>query len=316
MVLTLLGLIHYGCKNISSEEVEIRQLEMPTQWSRFELEFHKSEADQIPALKQNFPYLFPAKFNDSIWYTRQKDSLQLLLVEAVEEKFPSLDFLEADLKHLFQHVKYEFPDLQPPHLITLVNNVDYQSKTVYADSLLLISIDTYMGNDHPLYEGIPQYIRQEMDLTYLKGHVLDKFLRQRIGENQRRELLEVMIYEGKLQYLKSRLWPHDSAYSLMGYTAEQQAWAEANERYIWQYFIERELLYETHPSYLDRFIHPAPFSKFYLELDGESPGKIGVWLGWQMVQAYMEKNPETSLASLVRIPAQILFQKSQYKPKK
>lgn len=308
--------LFYSCQNISTVETEIRQLEFPMQWSRFELAFHRSQSDQIPTLQQQYPYLFPPKFSDSIWVKRQKDSLQILLVDAVEEKFPSLDFLQEELKHLFQHIKYTFPEEPAPHAITLVNNVDYQSKTVYADSLLLISIDTYLGNEHPLYEGIPQYIRQEMDVDYLVGHVLDKFLRKRIGENQRRELLEVMIYEGKIQYIKSQLWPHDPPHVMMGYTSEQAQWAQENERYIWQYFIEKELLYETHPSYINRFIEPAPFSKFYLELDGESPGKIGVWLGWQMVQAFMDKYPETSLKSLVRMPNQVLFQKSQYKPSK
>lgn len=305
-----------SCENSSRVKSEIHQSEMPIQWTRFELEFHGSEASEIPRLKREYPYLFPPKFSDSTWVKRQKDSLQLLLVDAVSEKFPSLDFLRDELKHLFQHLKKEFPEIKPPHIITLVNNVDYQSKTVYADSLLLISIDTYLGNTHKLYEGIPQYIRQEMDISYIYGHILDKFLRSQLGENQRRELLEVMIYEGKLQYLKTQLWPHYPDYTLMGYTPDQMNWALTNERYIWQYFIEKELLYETHPSYLNRFIEPAPFSKFYLELDSESPGKIGVWLGWQMVKAYIDKYPETSLKSLWRMPAQIVFQKSQYKPKK
>ena len=60
-----------------------------------------------------------------------------------------------------------------------------------------------------------------MDVNYLMGHVLDKFLRKRIGENERRELLEVMIYEGKIQYIKSQLWPHDPPHNMMGYTLEQ-----------------------------------------------------------------------------------------------
>ena len=57
----------------------------------------------------------------------------------------------------------------------MTNNVDYQIKTVYLDSLLLISLDTFLGSDHPLYEGIPYYIRKELDSKYLLSQIAEKF---------------------------------------------------------------------------------------------------------------------------------------------
>ena len=45
---------------------------------------------------------------------------------------------------------------------------------------------------------------------------------------------------------------------------------EENETNIWQYFIEKQILYKTDPEWVDRFLEPAPFSKFYLQLDNES----------------------------------------------
>ena len=84
--------------------------------------------------------------------------------------------LEDDLGVSFKHLKYYFPKTQTPRVIgVILNNVDYQSKTIYADSLLLVSLDTYLGSDHYLYEGIPQYVRQEMDIVFLASHVAGKF---------------------------------------------------------------------------------------------------------------------------------------------
>ena len=84
---------------------------------------------------------------------------------------------------------------------------------------------------------------------------------------------------------------------------------------MWQYFIENELLYKTQSSLFLRFIEPAPFSKFYLEIDNESPARIGVWLGWQIVKSFMQNN-DVSLQKLLTIDSEDLFKKSSYKPKK
>jgi uncharacterized protein YjaZ len=59
----------------------------------------------------------------------------------------------------------------------------------------------------------------------------------------------------------------------------------------------------------------APFSKFYIDIDKESPGRIGVWLGWQIVRSYMNNN-EVTLQQLLQTNAEEIFNKSKYKPKK
>jgi uncharacterized protein YjaZ len=84
---------------------------------------------------------------------------------------------------------------------------------------------------------------------------------------------------------------------------------------MWRYFIEKELLYSTDPKLGARFINPAPFSKFYLEIDNESPGMLGRYLGWKIVRAYMEKN-DTDVQRLMITDAEEIFTNSKYKPKK
>ena len=64
----------------------------------------------------------------------------------------------------------------------------------------------------------------------------------------------------------------------------------------------------------NRFIHPAPFSKFYLELDNESPGKIGQWIGWNIVKSYVKNNPTVSLLEVLKKSEFEIFQYSKYKP--
>ena len=308
--------LNSSCNESDSKTSEILSIPLELTIERFDEKFHLSQASDIPKLKKEYPFLFPQKFDDSVWIKRQKDSLQLLLLENVNKKFPKMELLEEDLENLFKHLKYYFPKTQTPRVLVVINNVDYQSKTIYADSLLLLSLDTYLGADHPLYEGIPQYIRQEMDIEYLSSHVVNKFAAYKIPPTKDRSLLSQMIYYGKQIYLKDWVMPQFSDAQKMGYSDKQLQWLVDNEVYIWQYFIEKQLLFNTNPSLMQRFIAPAPFSKFYLEIDNQSPGRVGVWLGWQIIKSYMRRYPETEINALLNLPGETLFSKSNYKPRR
>ena len=200
--------------------------------------------------------------------------------------------------------------------MTVVNNVDYQSKTVFTDSLLIISLDTYLGSKNPIYEGIPNYIVKDMEFDYMTSHIVDELGTLVVRSPKDRAMLGQMVYYGKKLYLKDLLLPNASDDIKISYFKEEIEWVQDNERYMWQYFIENELLFQTQSSLSLRFIDPAPFSKFYLEIDNDTPGKVGQWIGWQIVRSYMDKNPNTSLEELLSMSARDLFNKSNYKPAK
>ena len=154
-----------------------------------------------------------------------------------------------------------------------------------------------------------------MDIEFLSSHIADKFLSGKINYPKERTFLSQMIYYGKKLYLKEKLLPHKNDTINIGYSKQNLTWAQENELYIWKYFIEKELLYNTDSKLTRRFLDPSPFSKFYLEIDNQSPGKIGRWIGWQIVRSFMKKNPEVKIEDLIFKSSQELFIKSGYKPK-
>ena len=315
----LFGILFFAisaCSSSNAVEEEIAKIRVEITLDRFDQKFFNASKEDFYQLKQDYPYLFPEQYPDSIWQKRQRDSLQVLLQGEISKVYPSLAPFEKQLKPLFQHIKYYFPRLKDPKVILLTNNVDYQNKTVYADSLVLISLDTFLGANNPLYEGIPQYIVRDMDIAYLGAHLSDEFAISVVPAPADRTLLAQMIYYGKRFYIKDILLPDTADEIKISYTEKEMNWVKENERFIWQYFIENELLYKTQSSYLLRFIEPAPFSKFYLEIDNESPGKIGQWLGWQIVRAFVSKNPDKTPQQILATPAQELFTKANYKPAK
>ena len=100
----------------------------------------------------------------------------------------------------------------------------------------------------------------------------------------------------------------------IGFSKDKYDWTLANKEEIWMYFIDKDLLFSTDTNLNRRFLDDAPFSKFYMEQDNLSPGRIGVWLGWQIVNAYMQKN-DVSLQQLLETDEEIIFKKSKYKPR-
>ena len=315
-LILLIFLFFNACQDEFTNESDVESISVSISFDRFDLKFYNQPPEVIPELKKKYPFLFPKQFSDSVWISRQKDSLQLLLQSEVNKTFKNIELFERDVNHLFKHIKYLFPFVKTPRVITLTNNVDYQIKTVYSDSLLLISLDTFLGSENLLYHGIPNYIRKELDPKYITVQIADKFGTFIIPPIEDRTFLARMIYEGKKLYLHDLLLPHVPIEDRIVYTKEEFNWALENEKYVWQYFIEKQVLYQTQLEWVQRFIEPAPFSKFYLQLDNETPGRIGSWLGWQIVNSYMTQFPETPLDELLKISSQKLFNLSKYKPKR
>lgn len=315
-LLLLIPLLWLGCAEEDSNSEKIAAIPVEIQIQRFDREFADATPAALPALKAKYPYLFPSNYPDSVWVAKMQDSLQQVLLAEVGNTFVNFDEIESSLKHFYQHVLFYFPGQHVPRVITVTSDVDYRNRVILTDTMLLISLDNYLGKDHRFYEGIDRYIAAGLETQYLISDVAGAFAKRVVAPPQQRTFLSRMVYYGKELYLKDKLIPFVSDARKMGYTDEEIAWAGANEEQIWRYFIERELLYSTDNQLDARFLDPAPFSKFRLELiDGESPGKIGRYIGWQMVRAYMDKN-DTGLQQMLQLPAEELFRLSNYKPKK
>lgn len=303
-----------SCDKKSKVEKEVEKIPMSVKVLRFDKIFYETPATGLNKVKQQFPYLFPAATPDAVWVEKMTNPLNRELYTEVQKKYANFEKVNNDLDELFRHMKYYFPETKSPKVITLISEMDYQNKAIYADSLVLISLDLYLGKDHKFYE-FPDYLRQNFETGQIMPDIVSSFAAGKIPPPADKTLLSYMIYSGKELYLKDVLLPEISDADRIGYTPEQIKWCQENEAYMWSYFIEGKLLYDSDSKLPNRFINVAPFSKFYLEIDNESPGRVGTWMGWQIVRSFM-KNNEVSLQDLLRMDAVELFNKSKYKPQK
>lgn len=315
IILVLLVMHTISCNNRSKLQREIEKIPMDFEVVRFDQEFAASTEETLPVLKTKYPFLFPEMYPDSMWVQRLNDSIQKELNTEVEKQYADFTQVEDELQSLFQHIKYYFPSFEPPTVITITSEVDYRNKVLLSEEYLFIALDTYLGSDHEFYLGIQQYLRKNFERNQIVPDVAAQFAERFVPQQNSKTFLAHMIYYGKILYIKDLWLPETPDEEKIGYTAEELQWAQENEEYIWRYFVEREMLFDSDTQLYSRFLYPAPFSKFYLELDNESPALLGQYTGWQIVRKYMDRT-NGSVEELLNADAETIFNKANYKPRR
>ncbi len=314
--LFLAGLLFLtACKNDKKQVIDTSNIDVSVSVQRFDKAFFNAKKEQLPTLKKQYPLLFPKNVSDSIWWEKIQNSYERNLYQKAQQTFGDFSKEKKQLKRLFQNISYYDSTFVAPKIITLINGLDYENKVIYADSLLLISLDMYLGKKDTSYAHFPNYLKNQFGKKQLLPNVAQSIIHRQYHPKHQRQFIHTLIDEGKKMYLKDLYLPQLSDATKMGYTEKELQWAKDNETAIWKYFIENKLLYSTDTKLLERFILNAPFSKFYTEIDRDSSGRIGVWLGWQIVRSYM-KNNNVSLQKLLATDAITLMKKSKYKPNK
>jgi hypothetical protein len=127
-----------------------------------------------------------------------------------------------------------------------------------------------------------------------------------------RTVLADMIAYGKAYYFAKRMLPCRADSVLIGYTSEEIAGARANQDMIWKKLVEDEAFYSTSQQLKQRYIAERPHT---FELGEKAPGRIGTWVGWQIVNKYAAQNSDLTLPQIMKVKdAKKIFTESKYKP--
>ena len=109
-------------------------------------------------------------------------------------------------------------------------------------------------------------------------------------------LINNMIYEGKIMYFVNAMLPYQPDTLKWGFTDLQMEFCRNNEKQMWAYIIENKLVFNTDKFRINQFIREGPFTK---DFSSESPARAAVWLGYNIVTAYMKKHKKLSLSDLM-----------------
>ena len=133
---------------------------------------------QTRTLIENVLQLGPVndpEINNRLLVFFQDSTLQALVAE-VERQYKDVGDLNKQLTNAFRRLSKLFPEIQLPHVYTQIGSLD--QSIVVTDSLLGISLDKYLGVDHPIYlrYGYTEQQRSMMTREYIVPDCLGFYL--------------------------------------------------------------------------------------------------------------------------------------------
>lgn len=235
--------------------------------------------------------------------------------QSIDQVFGDFSETQAQFEKAFKRIKYHYPAYDPQDIYTMVSgmSVDVGKDLLINEDIIVISLDFFLGNACKYKPQIPDYILRRYKKAYIVPHCIMRISQKYNNSNNDRSLLAEMVYYGKTYYFKDKILPHAHDSLITGYTQKELERVNKNEHIIWSHFIKNELLYETRHSIIRQFTEERPKTT---EIGSKCPGRVGRWIGWQIVKAYMDKHPEKNLVDLMKIKDPIkVFNASKYKPK-
>lgn len=219
--------------------------------------------------------------------------------------------ISYELDQAYSRVKKFYPEFKAPKVQTVYSG--FGKDIYFSDTLLILGLDYYLGEQASYRPNVYDYLRVRLTPDHLVPQLL-QFTSLKFNEtNQgKRTILEEMIYYGKAMEFTKQMLPCVSDSLIIGYSRQELADATVSEGVIWSHFIDNKLLYDDDPSKITRYIDERPN---VLEIDKRCPGRIGQWLGWQIVKAYREETGVDFIELMNETDAQKILTRSKYRPR-
>ena len=269
--------------------------------------------DQNLPLKNNFllGLQYPDSFIVDYLYRVNNSPGVDTIVSECNNTFGNFTLWEEQFSQSQALLSHYFPEEKNRTVNTFISGL---TRDLYVDDTsIFIGIDYFLGPKATFRPQNYQYILKRytpesivpMCMMYISG----KYNESNLGSNT---LLSEMVYFGKSYYFTKKMLPCVADSIIIGFSKEEFDGSENHSERIWSHFVEKELLFITNEREKQRYVGERPN---VTEIGNKCPGRIGQWLGWKIVKAYMEKNPQITLAQLMaQKDAKLIFEESKFKP--
>ncbi|HYG15494.1 MAG TPA: hypothetical protein VEC12_07040 [Bacteroidia bacterium] len=242
------------------------------------------------------------------------------LYKKVQDKFPSTEKYNEEITEVFRHYKYYFSEDTLPEIVYFMGILKYGAG--YDDNQVALGLDMYL--DEPEFYGrmanLTNYLIEKMKPEYITRNVAHNFGYYKFAKYMKgNRFIDRMIYEGKIAYFIKAMMPksHDSL--ILALNGQNLKWCEDNEWQIWKHYVDPEykVLYTTNPDITERYFEEAPFTNApgVPNHEERSSPRFAVWTGFKIIQKYMDKNPNVTLAQLMEeTDSDKILKESKYKP--
>lgn len=266
--------------------------------------------EQLPELENKYPAILPLFSTEVIAIGLPSDSgfadilgtfvNDSLMLEVKSKVDATIDrqLIDEQLTEAFRYFAYYFPDKVIPEVFTCVSG--FNQSIIMTDSLMGIGLDKYLGRECEYYPrlGIPKYQQQNMHPAKIVPDALYAWYMSEFPfEGYGQQLIDRMIYEGKLLYMLDATLPDTPDSLKIGFSRKQLDFCNDRENAMWTYLAEHKMLFSNERMDIKRYTDDSPYTSSFT---ADSPGRTGNWLGWQIVKAYMAKNPGVTIPQLMQ----------------
>lgn len=225
--------------------------------------------------------------------------------------FSDMSDIVSDYEQAYKIINYHYPDTQVPKIETVVTA--FYNDLYISDSLIIIGLDYFLGPEATFKPNEHDYILKRFKKQSVVPTVMN-FVSNEFNniDKKHNTLLADMVNIGKAYYFTSQVLPCAADSLIIGYTSEEMRLVNRNQEVIWANLIENELLYETNEALKTKFIGESPH---VFEISESCPGRVGAWIGWEIVKKYMERNDVSLTDLMADNDSHKIFQMAKYRPK-
>lgn len=260
--------------------------------------------------RQNYPS--DSAFINGLYDRFTNPHLDTLLQET-HRVFGNGAELKGEFEKAYANLKYYYPDFQPPKVQTVITGLE--SDLFVSDSLVIIGLDYFLGAGAKYRPSMFDYMLRRYNKNFIVPSVLlltsidNRF--NKVDLNDKTVLADMIGY-GKAYYFTKMMLPCTPDSVLIGYTKKEIEGSREFENLIWSRFVEDQVLYSTSHLLKQTYISERPKT---IEVGEQCPGRIGQWVGWQMVKKYADTHPDVKLPQIMDMQnASQFFKESGYKP--
>jgi len=314
--------------------VDVDEIDLDIPIRRLDLElFHLAPGDVASYHEQRFAAgdVFYTEFIEAILRAGPMDNdsitvprLQRFLLDpnwnsaqaSAEETFGDMSIQKAELEDAFKRYTTFFPKESVPNIVVFNSGFNY---AIYPmDNTIGIGIEWFIGEDADIVKRLapdrfPNFMKQRMRPEFIVNSTMTGwlFVHHRVDLTGK-DVLTNMVHHGKVLFALDKILPEKPDSIMVGYTQAQLDWCKEHEFNIWTDLAGNDVLFSKTPREVNRIMSDGPFTNGFPR---ESPGRIGEWVGWQIVTAYMDDHEEMTIEQLFKEidPQEIM---KSYRPSK